>query len=261
MSTFETDRTYKRSEVWKFFGLNEKKTKGGAYATGYAWVDKNLIVFANINVAGRTGHDYQNVFDGNNFIWWSKTRRTESSPEIVRMLLPESNIYVFYRYDDKADWNHWGIADVVGKLENKRIQDKNGNDVSCVKIVLRLKSNQLNTNFSNGDEISFIEGKSKQVFVNVYERNNEARKACIKHYGPKCQICNIDFGLKYPSIGNGFIHVHHLKMVSEINSEYKVNPISDLIPVCPNCHAMIHQRKIPYTISEMKKIIFQSDKI
>ena len=242
MTTFETDRTYKRSEVWKFFGLNEKKTKGGAYATGYAWVDKNLIVFANINVAGRTGHDYQNVFDGNNFIWWSKTRRTESSPEIVRMLQPESNIYVFYRYDDKADWNHWGIADVVGKIENKRIQDKNGNDVSCVKIILKLKLNQLNTNFSNGDEISFIEGKSKQIFVNVYERNN-------------------DFGLKYPSIGNGFIHVHHLKMVSEINSEYKVNPISDLIPVCPNCHAMIHQRKIPYTISEMKKIIFQSDKI
>ncbi len=36
-------------------------------------------------------------------------------------------------------------------------------------------------------------------------------------------------------MGEGFIHVHHLKPLSEVGYEYRVDPIRDLRPVCPNC--------------------------
>jgi 5-methylcytosine-specific restriction protein A len=106
---------------------------------------------------------------------------------------------------------------------------------------------------------SFHEGTTKQVKVNVYERNAEARAICIKKYGASCSVCGFDFGKKFGEIGAGFIHVHHLKPLSEICKGYKLNPIEDLRPVCPNCHAMIHQRKPePYTIEELKAILKQA---
>ena len=112
------------------------------------------------------------------------------------------------------------------------------------------------------DEIEdniFLEGAKKQVVVNAYERNPKARQMCIEHYGVRCFICEFDFEEKYREIGKGFIHVHHVKPLSEINEEYKVDPIKDLIPVCPNCHAMIHKRKPAYSIEEIQSLLGKND--
>ncbi|WP_420822966.1 HNH endonuclease [Vibrio variabilis] len=68
-------------------------------------------------------------------------------------------------------------------------------------------------------------------------------------------MCNINFGEVYGDIGAGFIHVHHVTPLSKIKQEYTVDPVKDLVPVCPNCHAMLHQKVPPYTISELQKII------
>ncbi|WP_144647069.1 HNH endonuclease [Priestia megaterium] len=95
------------------------------------------------------------------------------------------------------------------------------------------------------DEVSqtLEEGKRKTVTVNVYERNPIARKRCIDYYGVQCQVCDVDFENKYGEVGKDFIHVHHIKPLHEIQQEYIVDPIQDLIPVCPNCHAMLHRQE------------------
>lgn len=107
-------------------------------------------------------------------------------------------------------------------------------------------------------EIELKEGAQKTVRVNDYERNPLARRQCIEHYGAKCVVCDLDFNDKYGEIGAGFIHVHHLVELAEIGEEYTVNAITDLRPVCPNCHAMIHRRKPGYSIEEMREIIEQA---
>jgi len=99
----------------------------------------------------------------------------------------------------------------------------------------------------------YTEGTPNQVLVTKYERNPFARKTCIQHFGLSCSICEFDFEKKYGELGNGFIHVHDLKQVANIKKEYKIDPIKDLRPVCPNCQAMIHKLKEPYTIEEMKE--------
>tara|TARA_R110001606_G_scaffold397550_1_gene574391 strand:- start:907 stop:1587 length:681 start_codon:yes stop_codon:yes gene_type:complete len=113
--------------------------------------------------------------------------------------------------------------------------------------------------FSNPEEISksdsetfLIEGKSKIISVNIYERNINARKECIQHFGLNCQVCNFNFEKKFGDLGKEFIHVHHKLEIATIGKEYKINPIKDLIPVCPNCHSMLHKRKPAYTIEELK---------
>lgn len=101
----------------------------------------------------------------------------------------------------------------------------------------------------------FNEGIKRTVQVNSYERNPEARRTCIEYWKPICSVCNFDFEKIYGELGKGFIHVHHLIPISEVGKAYQVNPINDLKPVCPNCHAMLHQRNPPYTIEELKNRI------
>ncbi len=105
------------------------------------------------------------------------------------------------------------------------------------------------------ENIEYTEGKTKRVLVNSYERNPIARKKCIEHFGATCQVCGFDFEKKYGAIGKDFIHVHHKIDISTIGNEYSVDPINDLIPVCPNCHAMLHQKKPAYLIEELKSIM------
>jgi 5-methylcytosine-specific restriction enzyme A len=87
------------------------------------------------------------------------------------------------------------------------------------------------------------EGKIKTINVNVYERNPFARKQCMDFYGVICQVCDLDFQDTYGEVGKDFIHVHHIIPLYKVQENYIVDPIKDLIPVCPNCHAMLHRKE------------------
>lgn len=98
-----------------------------------------------------------------------------------------------------------------------------------------------------------VEGAIKQVIANKYERNLEARNRCINFYGAVCQVCDLEFSKKYGDIGAGFIHVHHIVPLHEIKKEYIIDPIRDLIPVCPNCHSMLHSSEPMLSFKELRE--------
>lgn len=91
---------------------------------------------------------------------------------------------------------------------------------------------------------NLYEGAKKQIIVNAYERNGKARQLCINEYGYKCCICEFDFEEVYGEIGFQYIEVHHLKPLHKVDREYQIDPINDLRPVCPNCHAMLHRANL-----------------
>ena len=105
------------------------------------------------------------------------------------------------------------------------------------------------------EDIKYAEGKTKRILVNSYERNPVARQKCVEHYGTLCQVCNFDFEKIYGEIGKEFIHVHHKVDIATVGNEYSVDPINDLIPVCPNCHSMLHKKKPAYSIEEIKELM------
>jgi 5-methylcytosine-specific restriction protein A len=101
----------------------------------------------------------------------------------------------------------------------------------------------------------FTEGALKQVTINAYERDPKARTVCIAKFGAICQVCDFDFEKTYGEIGKGFIHVHHKVDLATIGESYQVDPINDLVPVCPNCHAMLHTEKPAMGIEKLRQII------
>ena len=96
------------------------------------------------------------------------------------------------------------------------------------------------------DGIEYKEGSVQQIKVNRYERDPKARADCLSYYGYACRVCSIKLSDVYGAIAKDLIHVHHIKPISKIGESYRVDPVSDLIPVCPNCHAIIHLKDPPY---------------
>ncbi|MGQ0601584.1 MAG: HNH endonuclease [Anaerolineales bacterium] len=101
----------------------------------------------------------------------------------------------------------------------------------------------------------FTEGAVKTVTVNYYERSSRARMRCIQHHGLNCSVCSFNFKASYGEVGANFIHVHHLKPLHEIKKGYQLDPIRDLRPVCPNCHAMLHQGRPAYSIEKLRSLM------
>lgn len=95
------------------------------------------------------------------------------------------------------------------------------------------------------------EGDKISVIVNRYERSAMNRFLCLAKHGCVCSICGFDFEKEYGAIGRGYIHVHHVTPVSMLGPGYHIDPERDLIPVCPNCHAMLHRKSPPFLPSEI----------
>lgn len=110
------------------------------------------------------------------------------------------------------------------------------------------------------DPVQYLEGATKKIAVNYYERSAVARAQCIKHYGCRCVVCGFDFEEVYGELGKAFIHVHHVVPLSEIKENYTVNPIEDLRPVCANCHAIIHRTAPALSLEKVKMALTSAGK-
>ena len=104
-----------------------------------------------------------------------------------------------------------------------------------------LSGDEAGVESEDGHEIP--EGAKHRVMVNRYERDPVARSRCLEHFGYGCQVCGLSFEERYGDVGREFMHVHHKTPLSEIadHDNHVVNPLEDLVPVCPNCHAMLHR--------------------
>ncbi len=101
----------------------------------------------------------------------------------------------------------------------------------------------------------YFEGAVRSVVVNAYERNPVARARCIEAHGAVCAVCSFNFKSIYGEAAAGYIHVHHLRPLATVNQEYEVDPVNDLRPVCPNCHAVIHLANPPYTLDQVQAML------
>lgn len=105
------------------------------------------------------------------------------------------------------------------------------------------------------DGADLMEGALRRALSSDYERNPAARAQCLEHHGSACIVCGFSFEAIYGPLGRGFIHVHHVVPVSSRGGRYAVSPIEDLVPVCPNCHAMLHRIEPPLSIQALRDLI------
>ncbi len=101
-------------------------------------------------------------------------------------------------------------------------------------------------------------GKKIQVGLAGHRRDAAGGDRCVfsfQHYGDTCPACGINFGRRYGDFAEGYMEVHCLISLSEIEEKHTVDPVEDLRPVCPNCHAVIHLRNPPFSIDEARRLV------
>jgi len=97
-------------------------------------------------------------------------------------------------------------------------------------------------------------GKSRRE-VNHYERSRSNRAIAIAIHGDNCQVCHLSFGAVYGVLGEGYIEVHHLEPVHAMEARRVIDPRTELVPLCANCHRMAHRRVPPYSPEELRLAI------
>lgn len=115
--------------------------------------------------------------------------------------------------------------------------------------------NRLRPDLKTRDK-TYSEGKLSFYVSTRIERSASARHACIEAHGTSCVVCGFNFEQTYGAHGKGFIHVHHLKPLHKARSGNRTDPKKDLVPVCPNCHYMLHrgdQLLAPEALREIMK--------
>lgn len=162
--------------------------------------------------------------------------------------------------------HHYGlIDDHKGKFEGKDIYqcikalEEKGGDYASIAESLRRYSHYdqyddlgLESVIVSGDK----EGRKVQYYTTKYERSLKNRTDAIRIHGTTCMACGFDFEKVYGERGRGFIEVHHLKPLFSRNEEIVVNPETDLVCLCSNCHRMIHRNHDNIlSIEELRDII------
>lgn len=103
------------------------------------------------------------------------------------------------------------------------------------------------------------EGTEYEKTITTHERNPINRQLCVQFKGFNCAVCGMSFEEKYGKIGKGFIEVHHTNPVANMGDNHVVDIINELVPLCSNCHSMIHRRKPPYTVKELQDMLINTD--
>jgi 5-methylcytosine-specific restriction protein A len=98
-------------------------------------------------------------------------------------------------------------------------------------------------------------GQWREFSGTYYERDNRARMTCLHYYGYRCQGCGYKLSEIYGEVAERIIHVHHLKPVSKLPPGYRIDAINELVPLCPNCHAVVHAKKTPLSLKQLKSTI------
>lgn len=176
-------------------------------------------------------------------------------------------IFFFRTKEINLTWTdfkkHVGYSDRYALRLVSRVKPDNFQSFSDEEALVNFLSGSSNTvSEPNEDFIfgSYVEGDKTRKYVTTYERNPKLKKDALKIHGYICKGCKFSFEKRYGEYGKEFIHVHHLKPISESDGPKKVNPKTDMTVLCPNCHAMVHRYKNKtLTLDELRSLIREDE--
>lgn len=240
---FHSGRTYTRDDVYAVLGVPDDRRRG-AWETGYRSYEGAVYIFANVGTPGREGDDHGNSWEGEYLRWFGKSISRLGQPIVGMLLDNDIPKHIFTRSDNTASFVYAGVGTAV--------ECSGGvNEPVCIL-----------WDFSETEAIDLFpeyrhyrEGTRKRFGADRYERNPEARRMCIAAYGNayRCEICGFDYEKTYGEIGRKYIQVHHIAPLGADGEERLTNPATDLIPVCANCHSLVHRHKEALDLAELRR--------
>lgn len=248
-NNLELAKTYSRKELQRQFEINDATLFTGIFQPkGHSSI---WLFVTKHKTPDRI--DYYDDFDGQVLLFEGQ-RTGKTDGKIINHIADGNELLVFYRR--KKD-EHTGYAfKYLGRFEYvSHIGNGPKHFLLQALDLTRSDDDRLTETERQMSIIDLIEGKERSRVQTYIERNPRLRAEALRLHGTRCTACGFDFGEKYGCLGEGYVEVHHLFPISEYGGERKVNPTTDLVPLCSNCHRIIHRPEKVLSIEELKRII------
>ena len=147
---FKRGSKYTRKSIGEICFPGIGRPAGGNWDTGYVSVENNLIIFMNIGVPGRTGHDFDNKFDEetNTIVWYGKPKTHSKQPTFKKLLEGKTTPHFFARWNQRPDFTYLGIGSILDFQDG--IQTREGNAIE-LKLVVKDAKDILNYSATSED--------------------------------------------------------------------------------------------------------------
>ena len=239
------------------------------YYKAYHYVSRVLGTFhlpqlaTNIwGVDEETGHTWEYMY------FLTKPIKIDRSASWVANVLgrDEKNL-IYQEFIRMSGANREAVLDVCGSVQTfiNRLLDYDGDGVPPRLRVASRRSEDVAESSLETDRVAFgeptekaIPGEDGRKLIRrhvAYERKPRNRALAIELHGRTCTVCGFNFDEIYgKDYAEGYIQIHHIKPLSEYEGE--IDPETDLVPLCANCHVMAHRRRTTVTsIEELRAMI------
>lgn len=197
--------------------------------------------------------DYANRIEGDLVYVEGETNHAKDQ-RIVNAKAKGEKVYMFYRERHHSSFVFYGQVELTEHIINDDSPSKfvfrflRNTAIAEGSIATEARTHGLLDEEFEPDE----EGREKIRRHVVYERSRKNRTKAIELHGTRCKVCGFSFNEVYGGdLARDFIEIHHLESISE--RQRKVDPESDIVPVCSNCHSMLHRdRSRIVTLEELK---------
>lgn len=246
MKTFELGKFYRLTEILSSLGKHIDWEPDPSWVTDYFAISDKLILFLDLEK-----RSFEELFRCNHYDPIKeqigvvlKPGSHSAQPALKALIDGKSTFEVFAKWGGSSrKFLYFGRPTIISYHDNVLTSPT---DFSAMFLVNISQPEWENNEFKNvqlvdGNVDGKLEGRALEVKLNKFERDPYLRSACIQLFGSDCSICSFNFEDKYGILGRGYCQIHHIVPLSEIREEHYVNPYTDLIPVCPNCHAMLHR--------------------
>lgn len=277
MIKFQIGKKYEKEEIADIISTSqdEKNKIFKRYdfrQSGYADINDNLIVFANLNYKGKAGLIFPNKYDEENkiLIWHTKKNTHSGQPQVQKIIDGSTTPYIFVRNEENSPWEYLGVGIVLKYKDGVEVADKDKKLHRCVGFTLNIENTKEQININNDDSFyedtintGSFEGKIKYKKHKTRERDKSIVKKKKRHFKQIhgklfCEACGFSFGRNYGDRafkkGEEFIECHHNIPLHEEDTR-RLTRLSDLSLLCANCHRMVHTKSPWLTIDELKVIL------
>lgn len=213
--------------------------------------NSNVIIFFVTKYNQDVLPDYSNYIK-DNYIFVEGEANHNHDDRILNAERKGDLIYMFYRERHHSSFVYYGQVKLINYKINKTRSSKftfefNNNAVTSEGAMATEARTHGNTEYEPDEE-----GRRKITHHIIYERSQKNRKKALEIHGVTCVVCGFNFNNIYgEELARNYIEVHHLESITK--GRKKTNPKTDLMPVCSNCHSMLHRdRNRVIAIEELK---------
>lgn len=245
---------YSKKALWSLLHPGAHIPSSEPWPTAYAEDGDYLLIFIELGWASGKNVSSHTEYEASsgNLEWFGKPNSHSAQPVFRSLFDGKLSPLIFVRWDpQEVEFVHLGPATIEGYRDNAFLPD----GAPAIQVRFLLGRGDQGCPPPEGVPIGYAEGERLSVEVNKYERDPRLRQICLKALGAICKICGFDFEEVYGELGKSFCHIHHLQPLATMEGPRVVDPLTDLLPVCPNCHAMLHARVPVYKPDELREII------